>query len=74
MAGMGPERSLVLTGFLDKLSDDALILLLEHDMDAVFALADRISLLVYGHVIATGSVSEIRNNPLVREAYLGEGH
>lgn len=74
MAGMGPEGSLALTGFLDKLRDDAPILLVEHDMDAVFALADRISVLVYGRVVATGSVSEIRNNPLVREAYLGEGH
>jgi branched-chain amino acid transport system ATP-binding protein len=72
MAGMGQEGSKSLTGFLDRLRAEAPILLVEHDMDAVFALADRISVLVYGRVIATGSVAEIRNDPAVREAYLGE--
>lgn len=74
MAGMGPEGSKKLTTFLDKLREEGPILLVEHDMDAVFALADRISVLVYGRVIATGSVDDIRNNPVVREAYLGESH
>jgi branched-chain amino acid transport system ATP-binding protein len=72
MAGMGPEGSKNLTGFLDGLRHEAPILLVEHDMDAVFALADRISVLVYGRIIATGSVEDIRNNDDVRRAYLGE--
>ena len=72
MAGMGPEGSRQLTGFLDGLRHEAPILLVEHDMDAVFALADRISVLVYGRIIASGSVDDIRNNAEVRRAYLGD--
>jgi branched-chain amino acid transport system ATP-binding protein len=71
MAGMGSEGSRQLTGFLDELRTEAPILLVEHDMDAVFALADRLSVLVYGKVIATGTVAEIRANRDVRDAYLG---
>ncbi|WP_371226068.1 ABC transporter ATP-binding protein [Roseovarius sp. 2305UL8-3] len=73
MAGMGSEGSRQLTAFLDGLRDEAPILLVEHDMDAVFALADRLSVLVYGKVIATGTVEEIRANRDVRDAYLGDG-
>ena len=72
MAGLGAEGSKSLTVFLDTLRHEAPILLVEHDMDAVFALADRISVLVYGKVIATGTVDEIRSSPEVRSAYLGE--
>ena len=72
MAGLGPDGSKRLTGFLDALRNEAPILLVEHDMDAVFALADRISVLVYGRVIATGTVSDIRSNKDVQDAYLGD--
>ncbi len=72
MAGMGPEGSKRLTEFLDTLRHQSPILMVEHDMDAVFSLADRISVLVYGKIIMTGSVEQVRNDPLVREAYLGE--
>lgn len=74
MAGLGAEGSKTLTGFLDGLRDQAPILLVEHDMDAVFALADRISVLVYGQIIETGTVDHIRSSKAVREAYLGDGH
>jgi len=72
MAGLGPEESHLLTDFLLDLKGSRSILLIEHDMDAVFALADRISVLVYGRIIATGTPDEIRNNRDVRHAYLGE--
>lgn len=72
MAGMGSEESASLTKLLLSLKQDYPILLIEHDMDAVFALADRISVLVYGKIICTGSVDEIRNHPDVKTAYLGE--
>jgi branched-chain amino acid transport system ATP-binding protein len=72
MAGMGQEGSAQLTRILSDLREEAPILLVEHDMDAVFALADRISVLVYGCVIATGTVAEIRSNPEVQRSYLGE--
>ncbi len=72
MAGLGPEESKLLIDFLLDLKGEKTILLIEHDMDAVFALADRISVLVYGKIIATGTPDEIRNNDDVRHAYLGE--
>jgi branched-chain amino acid transport system ATP-binding protein len=72
MAGMGPEESQHLIGLLAGLKRRQTIVLVEHDMDAVFRLADRISVLVYGRIIATGSPQEIKNNGEVRRAYLGE--
>ena len=72
MAGMGPEESQGLVEFLSALKGRYTMLLVEHDMDAVFALADRITVLVYGRVIATGTPDEIRNDPEVRAAYLGD--
>jgi len=72
MAGLGPEESTIMIEFLKSLKGQRTILLIEHDMDAVFALADRISVLVYGRIIATGTPDEIRSNDDVRHAYLGE--
>jgi branched-chain amino acid transport system ATP-binding protein len=72
MAGLGPEESARMVAMLRDLKKDLTILLVEHDMEAVFALADRITVLVYGRVIATGAPADIRNNAAVRDAYLGE--
>ncbi len=72
MAGMGLEESARMVALIDRLKPEYTILLVEHDMDAVFRLADRISVMVSGRVIATGAAEEIRANDEVRSAYLGE--
>jgi branched-chain amino acid transport system ATP-binding protein len=54
-----------------KIKANSPILLIEHDMEAVFALADRVSVIVYGKIVATGTVKEIKSNKLVRDVYLG---
>jgi branched-chain amino acid transport system ATP-binding protein len=72
VAGMGADESQRMVRFLGGLKGRETMILVEHDMDAVFTLADRISVLVYGRIIATGTPAEIRANPEVRVAYLGE--
>ena len=72
MAGMGPDETERMVDLLKSLRGETTILLVEHDMDAVFRLADRISTLVFGKVIASGTPDEIRNDAEVRRAYLGD--
>ncbi len=74
MAGLGITESARMVKLLQELRREVTIVLVEHDMDAVFALADRITVLVYGRVIASGAPAAIRNNEEVRRAYLGELH
>jgi len=72
MAGMGADESKQMVEILKGLKGEHTILLIEHDMDAVFALADQITVLVYGSAIASGQPEDIRMNPEVRAAYLGD--
>jgi branched-chain amino acid transport system ATP-binding protein len=73
MAGMSVQESGAVVAMLKRLKGRYTILLIEHDMEAVFALADRITVMVYGKVMFTGTPDEIRNHPEVRAVYLGEG-
>ena len=72
MAGMGPEESQRIIALIERIRARVTVLLVEHDMDAVFRLAERISVLVSGRVIASGAPQEIRANAEVRRAYLGD--
>jgi len=72
MAGLGPNESAGMLALLRELKRQYTIVLIEHDMDVVFALADRVSVLVYGRVIATGAPDVIRVDAQVRQAYLGD--
>ena len=72
MAGLGPSETQEMIALLNKLKGKQTILLVEHDMDAVFALADRISVLGSGEIIATGEPNNIRRDSKVQKAYLGE--
>ena len=74
MAGLGPDESARMVATLRELKKEVSILLIEHDMEAVFALADRISVLVYGRVIASDAPAAIRSNAEVIRAYLGDQH
>ena len=72
MAGTGPEESARMVELIERLARQVTILLVEHDMDAVFRLADRISVLVNGQLICTGTPEAVRNDAAVRRAYLGD--
>ena len=72
MAGMGPDESQRMIGLIQHLREKVSVLLVEHDMDAVFRLAERISVLVDGAIVATGTPEEIRANAEVKRAYLGD--
>jgi branched-chain amino acid transport system ATP-binding protein len=74
MAGLGITESQRMVALLKELRKEVTIVLVEHDMEAVFALADRITVLVYGRVIACGKPDEIRSNEEVKRAYLGDQH
>lgn len=72
MAGTGPDESARMVKLIEHIARHVTIVLVEHDMDAVFRLADRISVLVNGRMICTGTPDEVRNDPGVRRAYLGD--
>jgi branched-chain amino acid transport system ATP-binding protein len=72
MAGMSHEETDYMVDLIRELTTDRTLIIVEHDMDVVFSLSDRISVLVYGQVLATGTPEQISNDAKVRKAYLGE--
>ena len=71
MAGLDENGTKIMINLFKKIKSNTPILLIEHDMDAVFALADRVSVINYGKIVATGTVDQIKSNELVRDVYLG---
>jgi branched-chain amino acid transport system ATP-binding protein len=74
LAGMGPQESQTIVELIQSLTAGHAIMLIEHDMDAVFAVAHRLTVMVNGEVLASGTPSEVRANAVVQQAYLGEEH
>ena len=74
MAGMGPQESARMEQLIQSVRASSTVLLIEHDVDAVFRLADRVSVLVAGRIIATGDPKSVRTDAAVIAAYLGDGH
>jgi branched-chain amino acid transport system ATP-binding protein len=74
LAGMGQAEAESMIDLLQRLKKDHAMMLVEHDMDAVFALADQLTVMVNGQVISTGTPEQVRNDPQVQAAYLGEEH
>jgi branched-chain amino acid transport system ATP-binding protein len=72
LAGMGSEESIQVIELLKRLAEEHTLILIEHDMDAVFSIAEQLTVMVNGRVLATGTVEQIRNNQAVQEVYLGE--
>lgn len=73
-AGMSNDESMYIVELVRRVTQGKTLIVIEHDMDVVFSLADRISVLVYGQIVASGKPQAIRDNPAVQEAYLGQEH
>ena len=73
MAGMGKDESARVVELLARLSQQYAMVLVEHDMDAVFSIAHRLTVMVNGELLASGPLDQVRNDPAVQQAYLGDG-
>ena len=74
LAGMGPQESQVIVALIQRLTPNHAVMMIEHDMDAVFAVAHRLTVMVNGEVLASGTPEEVRASPIVQQAYLGDEH